>query len=113
MKKPLLALVLGALVMLGPTMLAASLQPVGAAPLVVADADDARYAGLHDVQGVVTYFKHRKLHLRVHGQIFFARLHKGTVIVPTGLTLIPGLVVHVQGFSQKGVFWASRIVLVH
>jgi hypothetical protein len=113
MKKQLLALVLGALVTVGPATLAAALQPAGAAPLAAADADDARYANMHDVQGVVTYFKHRKLHLRVHGEVLFARLHKGTVIVPTGLTLVPGLVVNVHGVWQKGAFWASRIVLVH
>jgi hypothetical protein len=43
------------------------------------------------------------------GYLDNVRLHQGTVINPTGLTLAPGMVVSVNGYSQGSFFSANEI----
>jgi hypothetical protein len=44
-----------------------------------------------------------------HGYLDNVRLHQGTVINPTGLTLAPGMVVSVNGYNQGSYFAANEI----
>jgi invasion protein IalB len=39
-------------------------------------------------------------------------LHQGTVILPTGLTLQPGMFVSIDGYWNNVGFHAERIVLI-
>ncbi|HEY0798154.1 MAG TPA: hypothetical protein VGD50_03335, partial [Candidatus Baltobacteraceae bacterium] len=95
-----------------PAAMAATQAPAAAAPVIVADMDDARFAGPHDVQGRITYFNEFTLRLSVHGTILRVHLHQGTIIHPTGLTLHSGMLVNVHGYWLNGVFRAGRISLI-
>lgn len=65
-----------------------------------------------DVTGVVTYYNRFDLRLRVGDRHQYVRLHQGTIIEPTGLTLRPGMLVNVSGFRDRnGTFEADRIDL--
>ena len=64
------------------------------------------------VRGRVTYFHGFALTLRSGGRPVAVALHQGTVILPTGLTLQPGMFVRVDGhWDRQGSFHANRIVL--
>jgi len=82
------------------------------APAIVAfDADD-RFVASHDVQGVVTYFNHFTMNLRVNGREYPVVLHQGTIINPVGPTLAPSMLVNVEGYWSAGAFYANRIAVV-
>lgn len=77
-----------------------------------ASAQSYGYGGHHqDVDGVVTYFNRFDLRLHVGpGQDVAVRLHQGTVINPTGITLRPGMRVDIHGYAGRyGKIEANRI----
>lgn len=89
---------------------AASAQQYGYAPVRVAYAtpEVSRYR----VRGWVSNFDRFSMTVRADGRVVPVNLHQGTVILPTGLTLQPGMFVNVDGFWVDGGFHADRIVLV-
>jgi hypothetical protein len=64
------------------------------------------------VRGDVSYFNRFSMTVRVAGRDVPVTLHQGTVILPTGLTLNPGMYVGVNGWWEGGSFHADRIVLL-
>jgi hypothetical protein len=68
-------------------------------------------SGDQQIQGrVVSYNGHYELAVRDdHGYIDHVRLHDGTVIDPTGLTLADGMVVTVLGYNAGSYFAANEI----
>ncbi|MGH7662171.1 MAG: hypothetical protein ACRENA_14795 [Vulcanimicrobiaceae bacterium] len=86
-----------------------------AAPAVaLADWDDRWHRpDVHQLSGVVSRFGGFDMTVRVEGSPLPVRLHQGTIINPTGLTLKPGMRVRVFGFWNDGRFQAERIVLVY
>lgn len=111
MNKQVIVAALSALIFTAPTVLVAAAQPAGADTLIVAQMAPA--PGAAEVQGVVAYAHGVDLGLRAPGNIIHVRLHHGTVIHPTGLTLARGMLVDVHGYWKGGFFRASRIRLVH
>jgi len=97
-------------------------------PLAALAQDDPTYAQPADGQyaqaGVPSYAtQDQQIHGRVvgfdggynlqvrddKGYVDNVRLHQGTVINPTGLTLAAGMVVSVNGYSQGSYFAANEI----
>ncbi|MGH7738214.1 MAG: hypothetical protein ACREMP_10180 [Candidatus Tyrphobacter sp.] len=69
------------------------------------------------LRGTVAYFRPYFLVLDTGGRQVRVHLHVGTVILPTGLTLVPGMVVGIDGYwgygyYRPGGFVANRIVLL-
>ena len=79
-------------------------------PVVVAQRPWER---AHQLRGVVARFGGYDMTLRVEGSPLPVRLHQGTIINPTGLTIKPGMRVRVFGYWANGRFQADRIVLVY
>lgn len=76
--------------------------------------DDAQAFHL---RGTVAYFQPYFLVLDAGGRRISVHLHVGTVILPTGLTLVPGMYVGINGYWVRGYyrgssFVADRIVLL-
>lgn len=72
--------------------------------------------GFH-LRGTVAYFQPYFLILDADGQRIPVHLHVGTVILPTGLTLVPGMVIGINGFWVRqyyrgASFVANQIVLL-
>jgi hypothetical protein len=72
--------------------------------------------GFH-LRGTVAYFQPYFLILDAGGRRIPVHLHVGTVILPTGLTLVPGMYVGINGYWIRGYyrgssFVADRIVLL-
>ena len=66
------------------------------------------------LRGRVTYFHGFALTLRSGGRPVAVELHQGTVILPTGLSLQPGMFVRIDGhWDREGSFHANRIALMH
>ena len=49
------------------------------------------------------------LHVGPRGRSLPIDLHNGTVILPTGTTLTPGMHVNVRGYWSNGTFIANRV----
>jgi hypothetical protein len=84
--------------------LVASAQPTYARAPSYAHQED-------QIQGRVVSFD-GQFALQVHdsrGYVDNVRLHQGTVINPTGLTLRPGMAVSIMGVGRGGVFEANEI----
>jgi hypothetical protein len=65
------------------------------------------------VIGVITSFYQFNLTLHARSGAFVPiQLHQGTVLVPLGVTLLPGMPVIVHGYWWNGVFYANRIRLL-
>jgi len=71
-----------------------------------------RYVAPHSVQGRVTSFNRFNMTVRIHEADCSVLLHHGTIINPTGTTLVPGMIVNVHGYWQNGIFHANAINLV-
>lgn len=68
------------------------------------------YGARADISGVVTYFNRFDLRVRIGGRDRYVRLHQGTIINPTGISLRPGMVVDVSGTRDRnGTLDAYRI----
>lgn len=68
------------------------------------------YGARADISGVVTYFNRFDLRVRIGGSDQFVRLHQGTIINPTGISLRPGMRVNVSGMRDRnGTLDANRI----
>jgi hypothetical protein len=67
--------------------------------------------GRYRVRGWVDGFDRFNLTLRAAGREVPVRLHQGTIILPTGLTLQRGMFVSVDGYWNDYGFHADRIVL--
>jgi len=69
--------------------------------------------GRYQLRGRVDSFDYRfDLTLRAGDRDVPVNLHQGTVILPTGLTLQPGMIVKVDGYWNREGFHADRIVLI-
>jgi len=79
-------------------------------PVIVAQRP---WESAHQLHGVVGSFGGFDMTLRVEGEPLPVRLHQGTIINPTGLTIKPGMRVRVFGYWANGRFQANRIVLVY
>ena len=65
------------------------------------------------VIGVVTSFYQFNMTLRARSGAFVpVQLHQGTVLIPLGLNLTPGMPVIVHGYWWNGMFYANRIRLL-
>jgi hypothetical protein len=84
----------------------------GSAARANAFEDDNRFVAQHDVQGVITYFNRFNMTVRVNGEAYPVVLHQGTIIRPTGATLVPSMVVNISGYWSAGTFFANRIIVV-
>ena len=116
MKRPLqaIALALGAFAFLAPTIARADTDIIVRPIVVVADRDDQPVIAQHFLRGTVTYFNAFNMTVRADGRYIPVHLHQGTVINPTGTTLVPGMHVNVFGYWQaNGQFHADQIGLVH
>jgi len=70
----------------------------------------ANYGARGDVSGVITYFNRFDLRVRIGGREQYVRLHQGTIINPTGVSLRPGMIVDVSGIRERnGTVDANRI----
>ncbi len=67
--------------------------------------------GRYRVRGWVDSFDRFNMTLRAGGREVPVHLHQGTVILPTGLTLQPGMFISVDGYWNDYGFHADRIVL--
>lgn len=108
------ALALSALALIAPTSAKADtvdIQVRDAQPVVVAQYGPR--VDRHQLVGVVGRFGGFDMTLRVEGSPLPVRLHQGTIINPTGLTIKPGMRVRVFGHWANGAFQADRIVLVY
>ncbi len=96
---------------------------VGAASIASADPGPRRYpfsspvygTGIarHRVEGYVAYFNRFDMTVQVGRALVPVRLHQGTAINPTGLTITRGMFVRVAGRWQgKGAFHADWINLI-
>jgi hypothetical protein len=88
----------------------ASAQEFGPA-FRVAQAD-LTYRLPHHMRAFVLGFDRFNMTVGVHGNPIPVQLHQGTVILPTGLTIEPHMLVRVDGYWAYGAFQADRIVLV-
>jgi len=70
-------------------------------------------ASRHTLVGVITYSAPYRLTLQVgpHGRTLPVDLKNGTVILPTGTTLTPGMHVVLHGYWSNGTFIANRVHL--
>jgi len=75
-------------------------------------AYQAPEVGRYRVRGWVSGFGGFDMTVRAEGREVAVRLHQGTVILPTGLTLRPGMFVSVEGYWNDGRFHADRIALI-
>ena len=99
------------------TLLAATAALILAAPIAAQAQDVPSYAAApyanseEDVHGrVVDFDGAYSLTVRdERGFIDTVRLHDGTIINPTGLTLAPGMVVNILGFDAGGYLAANEI----
>lgn len=71
----------------------------------------------YHLSGVVSYFQPYFLVIDSQGRRVPVHLHVGTVILPTGLTLQPGMLIGINGYWVRGYydrasFVADRIVLL-
>lgn len=98
------ALALGAMALVAPSMASAD---------TVVVAQYRERVDRHQLYGVVGRFGGFDMTLRVAGSPLPVRLHQGTIINPTGLTIKPGMRVRVFGHWSNGAFQAERIVLVY
>jgi hypothetical protein len=65
------------------------------------------------VVGIITSFYQFNMTLHARSGAFVpVQLHQGTVLVPLGLTLRPGMPVIVHGYWRNGAFYANRIRLL-
>ncbi len=68
------------------------------------------YGARADVSGIVTYYNRFDLRVRIGGRDQYVRLHQGTIINPTGISLRPGMRVNVAGMRERnGTLDANRI----
>jgi len=110
MKKTLLATALlagiasgGAIALTGAAPASAQMVPYAAPGFQV---------GRHHVDGRIVDSRPFFIAVRVGPQVIPVHLHQGTVILPTGTTLEPGMRVAVEGnWGDGGRFFANRIVL--
>ncbi len=70
------------------------------------------YVSRGDVRGWIATFDRFSMTLHAAGRRVQVNLHQGTVILPTGLTLEPGMHVNVSGYWTDGGFHADRIILL-
>ena len=82
------------------------------APPVVSYDPDERFSRAYDVQGVVTSSVPYHITLHIRDGFYPIALHDGTIIRPTGITLSPSMVVHVDGYWSGGTFIANKIVVL-
>lgn len=68
--------------------------------------------GRYQVRGWVDSFDRFDMKLRADGRDVPVHLHQGTIILPTGLTLQPGMLISIDGHWSDERFHADRIVLV-
>lgn len=114
-----LGLALAAFVMIAPSIARADtdviVRPVVIErPVILADRDDRPFIGEHALRGTVTYFNAFSMTVRADGRYIPVALHQGTIINPTGTTLVPGMFINVFGYWQtNGKFHADQIGLVH
>jgi hypothetical protein len=73
---------------------------------------DLTYRLPHHMRAFVLGFDRFNMTVGVHGNAIPVQLHQGTVILPTGLTIEPHMLVRVDGYWAGGAFQADRIVLV-
>ncbi|HTV73408.1 MAG TPA: hypothetical protein VME66_06885 [Candidatus Acidoferrales bacterium] len=111
MKRNVIIGALSALMLTAPVVLATA-APAAADPIVFAQMMMAA-PNPHVLQGTVTYYSGYNLGLRFAGHHTHVKLHPGTIIHPTGITLHAGMLVRVHGWWGGGVFHADRISLVH
>ena len=92
----------------GAATLPALAQPYGPPPPWAAPYYDT---SRHILAGVITYAAPYRITLQVgpRGRSLPIDLHNGTVILPTGTTLTPGMHVHVRGYWSNGTFIANRV----
>ncbi|MHB8153984.1 MAG: hypothetical protein ACYDGW_08725 [Vulcanimicrobiaceae bacterium] len=71
----------------------------------------AAVPGQVTLKGTVTYFNGRyTMHvIKKNGNVDAVKLHQGTIINPTGLTLRPGMKVTILGVERHGVLHANEI----
>ncbi|MGH7727387.1 MAG: hypothetical protein ACREM2_01165 [Vulcanimicrobiaceae bacterium] len=74
-------------------------------------------ASRHILNGVITYSAPYRINLRVgppgpRGHSLPIDLKNGTVILPTGTTLVPGMRVHLRGYWSRGTFIANRVRVI-
>jgi hypothetical protein len=70
--------------------------------------------GQYHVQGRVVSFDRFHMGVTVGGRFVRVRLHQGTIINPLGLTLQPGMYVHVNGYwIGSDMFEANDINLLN
>jgi hypothetical protein len=110
MKRHVIIAALSAIAFAAPAVVA-TVQPAAADPVIFAQMMVA--PNPHLLQGIVTHFSGYNLGLHIAGRHVHVKLHPGTIIHPTGLTLSPGMSVRVHGAWVGGVFLADRISLVH
>ncbi len=90
--------------------------PPGEGPYRPSDGDDIQGNYL---RGTVAYFRPYFLILDTGGRRIAVHLHVGTVILPTGLTLEPGMYIGINGYWVRGYYYrgaasfvADQIVLL-
>lgn len=82
------------------------------APTAVSYDPDDRYAGSYNLQGMVASFVPYHMTIRIHDNFYPVSLHDGTVIKPLGITLLPSMIVHVDGYWSGPSFVANKIVVL-
>ena len=82
------------------------------APPFVSYDPDERYSGVSAVQGVVASSVPYHLTVRIHDDFYPVALHDGTIIRPTGISLSPSMVVHVDGYWSGPTFIANKIAVL-
>ena len=103
-----LAAIAAALALLAPP--AAALAAAPAAPIVVAQGYGPPPPGVRSIRGIVVSAAPYHLVLRNGVQVV---MHNGTIINPTGTTLVPGMHVRVFGhWRHDGAFEANRIQVI-
>ena len=92
------------------TLPAVALAGASAAPIVVAQGYGPPPPGVRSIRGTIVSAAPYHLVLRNGVQIV---MHNGTIINPTGTTLVPGMHVRVFGhWRHDGAFEANRIQVI-
>lgn len=92
----------------------ATAAPASAAPILIAQFAPAPspLVGAHRVIGRIVDSEPFFISVRAGDQVVPIRMHQGTVILPTGTTLVRGMHVGIDGdWDNRGNFEAYRIVL--
>jgi hypothetical protein len=98
-------------VSLAAALALAGLLAPSAARASVARPSYARPLHEQRISGIITSFNGR-YSMQIHdsrGYFDDVKLHQGTIINPTGLTLKPGMKVTIYGHPQNGQFLANEI----